>query len=304
MVSTAAVFDIERYATEDGPGIRSVVFFKGCNLRCHWCQNPESHSSSSQIMYYRKQCISCGRCVEACHTDAIHDAQPFRFVTDHVKCDLCGKCIDVCFTNSRKIIGRQIPLDEIMGELRKDKPFYDESGGGVTFSGGEPLLQAEAVQYLARSCREEGINTALETAGFVPWSVFEKIHPWLNLLYIDLKHIDTDTHRMYTGVPIEPILENIRRAGEIFENIIVRIAVIPGVNDSPDIQRRMLGFLAGETAVRNVELLPFHRLGLAKYEGLGMRYAMENADNMRKSDCEPFAVIGRGMGLKIRVGAG
>ncbi len=304
MVSSATVFDIERYATEDGPGIRSVVFFKGCNLRCSWCQNPESHSSSPQIMYYSKQCISCGRCVEACHTDAVNNIQPFRFVTDHEKCDLCKRCIDVCFTNSRKIVGRQMPLDEIMDELRKDKTYYRESNGGVTFSGGEPLLQAQAVLYLARSCREEGIHTALETAGFVPWSAFENLHPWLNLLYFDLKHIDSDIHSQYTGVPIEPILENIRRAGELFDNIVVRIPVVPGVNDSHDTQGRMMGFLAGQTAVRNVELLPFHRLGMTKYEGLGMRYAMENVVNVRKSDCEPFAEIGRGMGLTVRVGAG
>ncbi len=136
------------------------------------------------------------------------------------------------------------------------------------------------------------------------WSVFEKVHPWLNLLYFDLKHIDSDLHRQYTGVPIEPILENLRRAGDLFENIIVRIPVVPGVNDKPDIQRRMMAFLAGETAVRNVELLPFHRLGLVKYEGLGMRYAMENVENVQKSDCEPIAEIGRGMGLIVHVGAG
>jgi len=191
-----------------------------------------------------------------------------------------------------------------MDELRKDKTYYGESNGGVTFSGGEPLLQDEAVLYLARSCREEGIGTALETAGYVIWSVFEKVHPWLNLLYFDLKHIDSDLHRQYTGVPIEPILENLRRAGDLFENIIVRIPVVPGVNDKPDIQRRMMAFLAGETAVRNVELLPFHRLGLVKYEGLGMRYAMENVENVQKSDCEPIAEIGRGMGLIVHVGAG
>ncbi|RKX81611.1 MAG: glycyl-radical enzyme activating protein [Spirochaetes bacterium] len=300
MIPSAMVFDIERYATDDGPGIRSVVFFKGCNLRCSWCQNPESHLSHPQIMYNRKQCTSCGRCMAACPADAIHNDELFGFITDPDKCIQCGACVDVCYTDARKIVGRRMLLDEIMEELKKDTDYYKDSGGGVTFSGGEPLLQADAVSVLAQKCKNEGFHTALETAGYLPWQTFEQILPLIDLLYFDLKHIDSDIHRSFTGVPIELILDNIRLAGELQENMVVRIPVIPGFNDSLEIQRRMMKYLSEETAVTQVELLPFHRFGSGKYDGLGIPYAMKDVENLSKSDCEQFAEIGRQLGLNVK----
>jgi pyruvate formate lyase activating enzyme len=195
-------------------------------------------------------------------------------------------------------------LDSIMDEIRKDRAFYEESGGGVTFSGGEPLLQVEAVRELARRCREEGIHTALETAGLVSWEDIEGILPWLDLFYFDMKHIDSELHRRYTGVSLDLILDNLRRVSECFENLVVRIPVVPGVNATKQTMTRMLSFLIEKTKARRVELLPFHRLGLTKYEGLGMSYAMADVDNLSKEDCVPFAEIGRGLGLRVRVGAG
>ena len=301
---SATVFEIERYATEDGPGIRTVVFFKGCNLACRWCQNPESHRPRPQVMYYKNRCVACRRCLEACPAEAIREIPPLGFITDHLKCRLCGACVDGCLSDARKIVGQRMSLHSIMEEIRKDRAFYEESGGGVTFSGGEPLLQAEAVQELAGRCREEGIHTAVETAGSVPWRKIEGILPWLDLLYFDLKHIDSEEHHRYTGVPLEPILANLRRAGECFENLVVRIPVVPGVNATGQTMRRMFSFLLENTKIRRVELLPFHRLGLAKYEGLGMDYAMAEVDNMSKEHCAPFAEIGRKLGLEVRVGAG
>jgi len=304
MNQSAMVFDIERYATDDGPGIRTVVFLKGCNLRCSWCQNPESHMESPQIMYSRKLCTSCGRCQEICPVKAISNNELYGFISDSEVCIRCQACIDICYTNARKIVGKQMLIEDIMKEISRDKDFYEESGGGVTFSGGEPLMQSDAVLELARRCRMLGIHTALETAGYVPWQIFEQLLPEIGLLYFDLKHIDSDIHRLHTGVPIDLILRNIRLAGDSQTKTIVRIPVIPGFNDSMKIQHRMMSFLSRETAISHVELLPFHRLGSGKYEGLGMLYAMKDVGNMSKKDCEPYAEIGRSMGLSVKVGGG
>jgi pyruvate formate lyase activating enzyme len=301
---SAVVFEIERYATEDGPGIRTVVFFKGCNLGCRWCQNPESHSPRPQVMFYKNRCVACRRCLEACPADAIQEIPALGFITDPRRCRLCGACVDVCLSDARKIVGQQISLDAVMEEIRRDRAFYDESGGGVTFSGGEPLLQADAVRELARRCRGEGIHTAVETAGSVPWPKIEGVFPWLDLLYFDLKHIDSEAHSRYTGVPLDLILTNLRRAGNCFENLVVRIPVVPGVNATRETMARMFSYLLEETKIRRVELLPFHRLGLAKYEGLGLDYAMGGVDNMSKDECSPFAEIGRRLGFTVLVGAG
>jgi len=303
MGSDATVFDIERYAVEDGPGIRTVVFFKGCNLRCTWCQNPESHSMKPQVMYYPDQCAACGKCVTACPVGAVRDSPPDGFLTDHQRCTLCGSCVDACFHSARKIVGRRMTVRAIMEEILKDRAFYESSGGGVTFSGGEPLLQADAVLELAKLCTREGIHTALETAGFIQWELIERLLPWLDLLYFDFKHIDSETHRRVTGAPIELIMENIRKAAESFENMVVRIPVVPGVNANMETFSRMFSFLVEQTRVRTVELLPFHRLGSGKYAGLGMDYAFETATNLSKEDCQPFAEAGRRLGLAVSVGA-
>ena len=303
MGSEATVFDIERYAVEDGPGIRTVVFFKGCNLHCTWCQNPESHSMKPQVMYYRDQCVACGKCVAACPVGAVQNSPPCGFLTDHKICTLCGSCVDACFHSARKIVGRRMTIQAILDEVLKDRAFYENSGGGVTFSGGEPLLQADAVLELAQRCKAEGIHTALETAGFIQWDLIKRTLPWVDLLYFDFKHIDSEMHRRVTGVSNELILENIRRAGESFENMVVRIPVIPGVNTDLETLSRMFSYLVEQTRVRTVELLPFHRLGGGKYAGLGMEYAFAKVANLSKEDCLPFADAGRRLGLAVSVGA-
>lgn len=293
------VFEIERYAVDDGPGIRTVVFLKGCNLRCRWCQNPESFSPARQVMFHRDRCVACGRCLEVCPVDAIGTDPPYRFVTDHERCIACGACVDACFTGARSMVGRTMTAEEVMHEILRDRAFFRESGGGVTFSGGEPLLQSEAVADLARRCHAEGIHTAVETAGNVPWNAFQAILSHVDLVLFDLKHIDGEAHLACTGVPLDRILENIRSLGESSTEIVVRVPVIPGVNASEDVQRRLLTFLAEETSVGMVQLLPFHRLGTAKYEGLGLDYTMSSTENLLPRDCEPYERIARSLGLTV-----
>lgn len=297
------VFELERYATEDGPGIRTVVFLKGCNLRCTWCQNPESHMMKPQVMYYRNQCADCRKCLAACPTGSVSLVHPYGYISDPDTCILCGACVDACFYNARKIVGEERSVESLFEEILKDRSFYEESGGGVTFSGGEPLLQAGEVGLLARMLKHEGIHTALETAGFVKWEFFQEVLPHIDLVFHDLKHIDSEEHRKYTGAPLELILENISRLSREHENVIVRIPVIPGVNNAPATIRGMMEFLKDKTSVRRVELLPFHRLGAGKYEGLGRDYAMAKVDNLPRESCEPLAEIGRRLGLHVQVGA-
>ncbi|MCF7943545.1 MAG: glycyl-radical enzyme activating protein [Spirochaetia bacterium] len=297
------VFELERYATEDGPGIRTVVFLKGCNLRCTWCQNPESHLIKPQVMYYKNQCVDCKKCVAACPTKSVSHVIPFGYITDHNTCILCGACVDACFYNARKIIGEEKSVEALFEEIMRDRCFYEESGGGVTFSGGEPLLQADELSVLARMLKKEGIHTALETAGHVKWEAFQKVLPHIDLVYHDLKHIDSQEHKTYTGVPLEQILSNISRLSREHGNVIVRIPVVPGVNDDPAAITSMMEYITKKTAVRKVELLPFHRLGAAKYEGLGWIYQMAAVQNLAKESCEPIAEIGRGLGLEVQIGA-
>lgn len=297
------VFEIERYATEDGPGIRTVLFLKGCNLHCMWCQNPESQLQKPQIMYYQKQCAGCERCVRACPTGSIQRRDSFGYVTNHDTCILCGACVDACFYGARKIIGQSYSLDELFDEVLKDKSYFQESGGGVTFSGGEPLLQVGEITQLASMFKDEGIHTAVETAGHVPWKTFESILPYIDLFYYDFKHIDSDKHVLYTGVANERIMDNMQKLSHVGVPMIVRIPIIPNVNDDEDVLRRMFAFLERETAVKRVELLPYHRLGMSKYLGLGMPYAMGDHENLTKEYCRTFAELGESFGLSVTVGA-
>jgi len=254
-------------------------------------------------MYYQKQCVGCRKCVEVCPTDSVQLKEPFGFISDSATCTLCGACVDACFYDARKIIGERRSVDELFKEVLKDKSFFDESGGGVTFSGGEPMLRAAEIAELAGLLKAEGVPAAVETAGYVNWDSFEPLLPLIDLFYMDLKHIDTQQHKLYTGVPNDLILENIKKLTRCHTNVIIRIPVIPGVNDTREVMTEMFRFLTEETMAGRVELLPYHRLGMGKYQGLGREYKMQDAENVVKEVCKPFADLGRSRGLSVSIGA-
>ena len=298
----AVIFDIERYATQDGPGIRTVIFFKGCNLRGIWCQNPESQCVTPQIMYYVNLCQGCGRCITLCPNQAIHPDETFGLLTDPDLCAACGKCAVNCYVDARKLMGKMMTVSDVMEEIQKDTPYYRSSGGGVTFSGGEPLLYPEFVRAVAQQCHEAGIHTAIDTAGHVSWETFEMLLPYLDLVFFDIKHIDADLHKTYTGVSNERILDNLKKLSAVFAPLIIRIPVIPGCNDSVDVQQRIYEFVKQLPGIERVELLPYHSLGTTKYKGLGRDYTL-HADSFKKDDLQHLAKLAHTIGIPLRIGA-
>ena len=260
----AMIFDIQRNSYVDGPGIRTTVFFKGCNLRCKWCHNPESQSFEKQMMFYKDKCTGCGKCSEVC--------------PNHLQsCDFCGKCELYCPAEARKICGREYTSDEVLAEVTKDKAFYDNSGGGVTFSGGECMLQLDFLCEILKKCKAAGIHTAVDTAGNVPWKSFEKILPFTDLFLYDIKAFGAELHRKGTGVSNELILENLKNLSGRAD-IIVRIPVIGGYNDNDEEIRQIADFLK-QIKIIKAELLPYHAMGEHKYTALGRNTESFNVPN-------------------------
>ena len=263
------IFDIQRNSFVDGPGIRTTVFFKGCNLRCKWCHNPESQSFDKQMMFYKDKCTGCGKCREVC--------------PNHLQsCDFCGKCELYCPADARKVCGREYTPAEVFAEVIKDKAFYDNSGGGVTFSGGECMLQLDFLCEILEKCKSAGIHTAVDTAGNVPWESFEKILPFTDLFLYDIKAFGAELHREGTGVSNELILENLKNLSGRAD-IIVRIPVIGGYNDNDEEIRQIADFLK-QIKIIKAELLPYHAMGEHKYTALGRNTESFNVPNKNFMD--------------------
>ena len=256
------IFDIQRFCIHDGPGIRTVVFFKGCNMRCQWCHNPESHKSREELMFFREKCTGCGRCREFCS----------KAFTD--SCTRCGRCAAVCRSGARELTGRSMTVEEVFDTVVRDREYYLTSGGGVTVSGGEPLLQAEFVHALFTKCRENGISTAMETAGNVPWEVLERFVSVTDLFLYDIKGMDRERHRKNTGVFNDLILENAKKLMGTGAGIRFRMPVIPGWNEDekPAVEAFTEGFA--------LEFLPYHDMGKGKYEALGIPYRVTTYSKM------------------------
>ncbi len=298
---SGVVFDIEKFSIHDGPGIRTTVFLKGCPLNCWWCHNPESQARARTRWFWERRCIGCGACVAACDRHAISLAGPTP-VTDDALCILCGECVDACHTEAREIVGRQMTVPEVVTEILKDVAFYDESGGGVTFSGGEPLLQAEFLEALLQRCRVEEIHTAVDTSGLAPWPALRRISRYVDLFLYDLKLMDEELHRRYTGVSNAPILANLRALVGQGSRVAVRVPVIPGINDGAANFAQMAAFLTSLPAVPTVSLLPYHQAAVDKYARLGLPYPLAGLAAPSDDRLADLAGQLQALGLTVRIG--
>lgn len=267
------IINIQKFSVHDGDGIRTTIFFKGCMLNCWWCHNPESQSFTPELLYNAERCTGCTRCMEVCPQHGIRMVNG-QFLADRTKCDACGTCADACLNNAREVCGRTYTIKELIREIEKDQMFYEESGGGVTLSGGESMLQdPEYMEQLCRQLHRKGFNIAVDTCGFAPWSTYERVLPYVDTFLYDVKLIEPERHKKYMGQDNALILENLKKLSAAGANINLRIPLITPVNTSDQDIQDIISFLK-ENDIRIVKtnLLPYHNTGNHKYEKLGEEY--------------------------------
>jgi pyruvate formate lyase activating enzyme len=295
------VFNVQKYSLHDGPGIRTTVFLKGCPLCCPWCHNPESQLARPEIVVVENRCAACGECRRACPFGQAapgHGPMPI----DSADCIFCGQCAEACPTDARRLMGERRTIGELMAAVLQDRVFYEDSGGGVTFSGGEPLTQPGFLKALLVACRSEGLRTAVDTCGFACTDVLLDVAGLTNLVLYDLKLMDEARHRQYTGVSNAPILANLRALAQAHPNIWLRVPVIPGINDLEEDWQEAAGFAAELRGIRQVNLLPYHKLGLFKSRRLGHSPPLESWQPPSPERMERAAGIFRQCGLNVKIG--
>jgi pyruvate formate lyase activating enzyme len=323
---TINLFDIERYAVNDGPGIRTVLFFKGCPLSCVWCSNPESQSEKPELFYRAGSCIGCENCVQACgdgllsfpgtapgsdptgpaggtHEDGGEERAQSAggLLIDDERCSGCGRCAEACYTGALSLAGKEWDLADVMEIVARDESFYRNSGGGVTFSGGEPTMQSKALYHAARSVKVHGYHTCIETCGYFRWERLEPALPYLDLFLFDIKHLEPVVHEQVTGVSNRLILENLKRIAEEGRDFIIRFPLIPGINDSRDHVENMAGYLSKQAPGSRIDVLPYHRLGNSKYSCLRRDYPLNGTPLLTDEKVEEVKKVLEGHGLRARV---
>lgn len=260
-ITDGMVFNIQKFSVHDGPGIRTTVFLKGCPLRCVWCHNPESWQPEPEMTVMEARCIQCGTCRDACPEHLFYRDD----LSDFTRCYRCGQCVEACPTGARQMAGRSMTVNQVVDQVMKDRIFYDDSGGGVTISGGEPLFQPEFLADLLTALKKRGIHTAVDTSGFCPQDDLVAIARLTDLFLFDIKLMDEEKHRRMTGVSNRPIIENLQELGRIHSHIWIRIPVIPGINDDDDNIQSTACLAASIPGVRQINLLPYHPLGVSKF---------------------------------------
>lgn len=265
------IFNIQRWSLHDGPGIRSTVFFKGCPLRCRWCSNPESWAFERQILYFHDTCAECGKCVDSCVAGA-NSIENGRLMYERDRCTGCGTCAKICPNLGRELVGEELTAEGIVDVLIRDAVFYRSSGGGVTFSGGEPMAQPELLRKLVTTCFDAGISTAVETSGFFDYENVADIFEYIDEIFIDLKHTDENTHRELTGVSNQLIIENILRIDKAGYSIRLRVPLVKSLNDTEENVEGIIKLCQNMQNLKSVELLSYHNYGSSKYAALGQHY--------------------------------
>lgn len=274
-METATIFDIQHFCIHDGDGIRTTVFFKGCPLRCKWCHNPESISYNFDLLYNPEKCTACGECIRRCKNNAITMRDDHTgVITDMSKCTFNADCVFYCVNSAREVVGRKVTVQEIVDDVTKDMVFYQESKGGVTLSGGEPLMQIDFVEALLKELKKRGINTAIDTSGKVPFENIRRAAAYADTFLYDLKAMNEVTHIKFMGVSNKQILDNLRHLADIHKGIHIRMPIVKGVNDNPEHTEEALKLIK-ELGIKRVSLLPYHDIAAHKYTKLGKEYEKE-----------------------------
>jgi pyruvate formate lyase activating enzyme len=307
------VFNIQRFSVHDGPGIRTTVFLKGCSLHCFWCHNPEGIRSKPEIQFYPERCIGCSACIEACEYGAqVIEDDVHIYVRDN--CEMCGACVDNCFSGALEQTGTSLSVEDVMKEVLADRSFYENSGGGISLSGGEPLFQKAFTKALLERSKEEGLHTAIETCGNYRWADLEELLPFIDLVMMDLKLMDPDAHREATGVSNERILVIAENLMSTDKPVWFRTPVIPTVNDTPEAIGEIAAFVRHLADIRQaqgdgdpapppiLDLLRFHKLAADKYRSLGLDYKASDLDAPSLAYMDELRDLARGHGIEVKKG--